>query len=106
MAALELFEADADRLLPRVACYFDDIFGYGWSDFAGERAAIAAFNAGHDHRKIGPLHGLKYELPASEFSKPWPEQIYIAHVFDSPTYPTLEAPLPAGWEQAHRLAEP
>jgi hypothetical protein len=33
-----------------VPCYFDDIFGYGWSDFTGERAAIADFNAEHEQR--------------------------------------------------------
>ena len=102
-AAFAVFEAPAQRLLPRVACYFDDIFGYGWSDFAGERAAIAEFNAGHQTRKIGPIHGLKYELPVDDFNRPWPEQIYLAHIFDSPEYDTLESPLPPGWAAAHRL---
>ncbi|HVA59295.1 MAG TPA: hypothetical protein VNG13_02015 [Mycobacteriales bacterium] len=105
-AALTVFEAPAERLLPRVACYFDDIFGYGWSDFAGERAAIIDFNDTHGHRKIGPLHGLKYELPAEEYHRAWPEQIYLAHIFDSARYSTLEATLPEAWRAAHRLLPP
>ena len=51
--ALRLFDGGDDRLLPRVLCYFDDILGVAWSDFNGERAAIADFNAGHDRRKLG-----------------------------------------------------
>jgi len=103
-AALSVFDGAADGLLPRVACYFDDIFGYGWSDFAGERAAITEFNAGRESRKIGAIHGLKYELPRQDFERAWPEQIYLAHIFDSPDYNTLEACLPAGWAEAHRLS--
>ena len=61
--AFAVFDAPAERLLPRVVCYFDDVFGLGWSDFAGERAAIADFNAAHERRKIGKIHGLRYDLP-------------------------------------------
>ena len=72
--------------------------------FAGERAAITEFNAGRESRKIGAIHGLKYELPRQDFERAWPEQIYLAHIFDSPDYNTLEACLPAGWAEAHRLS--
>ena len=107
MDAFGVFEAPAERLLPRVACYFDDLFGYGWSDFAGERAAIADFNAAHARRKIGKVHGLRYELPASERPLAWHEQMYIGHLFDHPEYCTpervSEGPLVDAWFDAHRL---
>ncbi|MHB2023040.1 MAG: hypothetical protein ACYCO3_06910 [Mycobacteriales bacterium] len=106
MAGFRALEAATEQLLPRVACYFDDIFGYGWSDFAGERAAISDFNASHQTRKIAPIYGLRYELPKAEFDRPWPEQIYLCHAFDSPVYRRLENPLPDSWADAHRLAPP
>jgi hypothetical protein len=49
--ALSVLEADPAHLLPQVFCYFDDLFWYPWTQFNGERAAIADFNAGHEHRK-------------------------------------------------------
>lgn len=103
--AMALFEASSEALLPRVPCYFDDVFGYGWSDFAGERAAIADFNATHEHRKIGKIHGLRYGLPVSERALPWHEQMYLLHAFDHPRYEAPEGPLAEGWLDAHRLAE-
>jgi hypothetical protein len=103
MQALELLEAPAQRLLPRVSCYFDDVFGYGWSDFNGERAAIAEFNAAHEKRKIGKIHGLRYSLPATQHALPWHEQMYLAHAFDHPDYNAPEGELAPGWLEAHRL---
>ena len=107
MDAFAVFEAAPERLLPRVACYFDDLFGYGWSDFAGERAAIADFNAAHADRKIAKVHGLRYELPATEHPLAWHEQMFLAHLFDHPEYSTpegvSEGPLADAWFAAHRL---
>jgi hypothetical protein len=102
--ALGVLDGAPERLLPRVPCYFDDVFGYGWSDFNGERAAIADFNARHEQRKIGKVHGLRYSLPASEHSLAWHEQIYLLHALDHPDYNTSEGPLADGWLAAHRLA--
>src|SRR4051812_38992487 len=42
--ALRVLEGDEAQVLPRVPCYFDDMFGYGWSDFMGPRAALDEFN--------------------------------------------------------------
>lgn len=105
VAAMRLLEAPAERLLPRVACYFDDIFGYGWNDFTGERAAMADFNAAHDRRKISPVYGLKYELTGEDRFAAWPEKIYLGHLFDSPRYNTTEWVIPDSWSDAHRLQE-
>jgi hypothetical protein len=101
--AFALLSAEAGRLLPRVVCYFDDVIGYGWSDFTGERAAIDEFNAATDERKLGRVHGLRYTLPASEHGLPWHEQIWLLHAFDHPHYRSPEGPLADGWLAAHRL---
>jgi hypothetical protein len=101
--ALRVLEGDPERLLPRVPCYFDDLFGFGWSDFVGERAAIDEFNAASADRKIAKIHGLRYELAPHEFQLDWHEKLYVIHVFDHPRYAQLETPLDQRWMQAHRL---
>jgi hypothetical protein len=101
--AFTLFEAPAERLLPRVALYFDDIFGYGWSDFAGERAAITDFNTYHEQRKLSPFYGLEYELTEPDRKLSWPHKIFMAHLFDSPDYTKREWQIPPGWVAVHRL---
>jgi hypothetical protein len=102
--ALRVLEADPEGLLPRVPCYVDDVFGYGWTDFVGPRAAIDEFNRDHAERKIGKVHGLRFELPAEEFHEPWHEKLYVLHVFDHPRYSEREGTLDEGWSAAHRLA--
>ncbi|HEY1636147.1 MAG TPA: hypothetical protein VGL48_14885 [Acidimicrobiales bacterium] len=104
MHAFHLLDGDSGRILPRVVCYFDDIFGLGWSDFNGERAAIAEFNEIHTHRKVGPVHGLKYGLPRTEFELSWPEKIYLAHIFEHDRYSEYEGPLSARWYDELRLS--
>jgi hypothetical protein len=73
-------------LLPRVLCYFDDIFGLTYSDYNGERLAISEFNAAHVMRKLSPLYGLKYYVPPEVRDHAWPEQVYFMHMFDHPLY--------------------
>jgi hypothetical protein len=101
--ALRVLEGDPERMLPRVPCYFDDLFGYGWTDFTGERAAIAEFNDAHERRKIGKIHGLRYELPPTEAAEAWHEKLYLAHVFDHPRYAEREGEVDERWFEAHRL---
>jgi hypothetical protein len=84
--AFSVLEADPASLLPRVFCYFDDLLWYPWTQFNGERAAIADFNAEHADRKLSPLYGLRYSLPGSESRQRWPELMYIAEMFDHPRY--------------------
>lgn len=85
-AALRLFDAEPDRLLPRIVCFFDDIVGGTHSDFTGERLAISEFNALHEMRKLSPIHGLKYFVPSEVMHEWWPELFYFAHLFDHPRY--------------------
>lgn len=103
MEAFQVLEGDADRLLPRVLCYFDDLFGYAWTDFVGERAAIEEFNSSHSERKIAKIHGLRYELPREEFQEAWHEKLYVVHVFDHPRYAEREGQVDERWFAAHRL---
>lgn len=104
MEAFQLFDGDVgERLLPRVMCYFDDLFGQGWTDFMGVRAALDEFNALHSQRKIGKIHGLRFELPRAEFHEQWHEKLYVAHLFDHPRYSEPEGRLDDRWLEAHRL---
>ena len=64
--------------LPRVHCYFDDIMGFTFSEFTGERFAIAEFNRSHSKRKISPIFGLRYFLPRPYNHAVWPDQMYLA----------------------------
>jgi Rps23 Pro-64 3,4-dihydroxylase Tpa1-like proline 4-hydroxylase len=84
--ALRVFEADTERLLPRVMCYFDDVVGYPWGDFNGERLAITEFNEDHPQRKISFLYGLRHSLPRSQFNARWTDAMFLAHIFDHPRY--------------------
>ena len=89
--ALVLFQADHRLLLPRVLSYFDDIFGYSYNDFCGERLAIREFNEGGEARKISPVRGLRYFLPRSTFHDLWPDGMHFAHLFDHPLYGVLDS---------------
>ena len=86
LAVLQLFDAPLQCLLPRVYCYFDDILGETFSEFTGERLAIAEYNAAHTHHKISPIFGLRYFLPPPDAHEAWPDQMYIAHLFDHELY--------------------
>jgi hypothetical protein len=104
MEAFGLLEGDPDGLLPRIPCYFDDLFGYGWTEFTGELAAIDDFNAAHAQRKIGKIHGLRFELPPEEFQQQWHEKMYVIHLFDHPRYSEPEGRVDDRWLAAHRLS--
>lgn len=93
LAALRIFTARHEYLLPRVACYLDDTVGdidYAYNEFTGELLAISEFNAMHPTIKIASVRGLRFfgqRLPAV-----WHEQIFVAHLFEHPDYgrPTSE----------------
>jgi hypothetical protein len=84
--ALKLLEADPVLLLPRIYCYFDDIMGFTYSEYTGERLAISEFNSSHDMRKISMIYGLGHYLPPPYSQAQWSEQFYIAHLFDHALY--------------------
>jgi len=84
--ALKLFEAGHQALLPRIYCYFDDIVGYSFSEYNGERLAIAEFNEAHAQRKVSPIYGLKHFVPPDQGQSTWVDVFYLAHIFDHPLY--------------------
>lgn len=86
MQAFKILQADQARLLPRIHFYFDDILGFTFSEYNGERLAIADFNRSNDMRKISPIYGLKYFVPTQYSEALWTEQFYMAHIFDHGLY--------------------
>jgi hypothetical protein len=91
-AAFQIFEGASDTRLPRVHCYFDDIF---WPDFGclneyvGELLAIREFNDEHAKIKICPIHHLRTQR---QHPAPWNEQIFVCHDFGHPLYTKNVAP--------------
>ena len=86
VAALPLLEAPDSHILPRVQCYFDDILGFTFADFNGERLAIREFNDAHTQRKISPIYGSRFYVPARYINANWTEKLYMAHILDHPRY--------------------
>jgi hypothetical protein len=89
VSALKVFEAEHRYLLPRVACYVDDMVGdvdWAYNEFAGELLAIKEFNAAHEHVKVAPVQGLRFYL--GRLPQVWHEQIFVAHIFMHPDYNT------------------
>ena len=84
MDAFQLFNADHNILLPRIHCYFDDIMGFTFSEFTGERLAIEDFNKTNGLRKISPIYGLRHFVPRQFSDAMWVESMYLAHFFDHP----------------------
>jgi hypothetical protein len=85
IAALRLFDADDDHLLPRVFNYFDDIVGSSielHGDYIGERLAINEFNTLHEQRKFCPA----YHLICSKNIETWYHKIYVLHLFRHKCY--------------------
>ncbi len=82
--AFQLFDFENDQFLPRVHCYFDDVFGLTYGDCNGELLAIAEFNQAHKDKQISQIPGLKHLLHRPKAR--WPEQIYLAHFFHHELY--------------------
>ncbi len=86
VAAMPLLETTPDRILPRVQCYFDDILGFTFADFNGERLAIHEFNDTHPRRKISPIYGARNYVPPRLSHANWTEKLFMAHMLDHPRY--------------------
>jgi hypothetical protein len=87
VTALNIFQAKHRYLLPRVACYFDDMVGdidWAYNEFTGELLAIKEFNAKHEGIKIAPVSGLRFS--GRRIPQTWHEQIFVAHLFTHPHY--------------------
>lgn len=86
MDVFKVLEGAHEILMPRIHCHFDDTIGFTFSEFTGERLAIAEFNDSHPMRKISPIFGLRYLLPEHYSRHSWPDQMYMAHLFDHNLY--------------------
>ena len=86
MHAFKLLDANDSILLPRIHCYLDDVLGFTYSEFTGERLAVAEFNERHAMRKISPIFGLNHFVPAPHNRAVWHEQMFLAHIFDHRLY--------------------
>jgi hypothetical protein len=84
--ALALLLGPAERLFPRVLCYFDDVLGYPWCDVLGERLAIIEHNRAHTDRPVAQLPGMRYLIPVDHAQSRWTDALYLAHAFDHPRY--------------------
>jgi hypothetical protein len=82
VAALRGLEGPADRYLPAISCYFDDVAFYFANDWCGELAAIREFNDAHGTRKIGPDRSLPGARPVAAAT--WYTCMYAAHILDHP----------------------
>lgn len=91
VTALKLFDDAPSQFLPRVYCYFDDVFGgegelHG--DYTGERLAIREFNDSHERVKLSPI----YYLHAFPAAPAWHYQMWSAHLFDHRNYNRFVSP--------------
>lgn len=84
--AFKIFDANREKLLPRVFCYFDDTIGPDeelHSSYTGELLAIKEFNRKNKSKKICKINGPIYKR---KVPKGWNEQVYILHLFNHPLY--------------------
>lgn len=86
--AFELLGGDHGYFLPRVWMYFDDIVGGSYSDFTGERLAIAEFNARSRRGKLSQ----DYNVSCHPMQQIWKHQVFVYHDFTHPEYCTLVGP--------------
>jgi hypothetical protein len=80
--ALTLFQGDASQYLPKVPCYFDDVWKDWHNSFAGELLAISEFNRLREERKIVPYNLLRNERVFTRAR--WIDCMFLMHVFDHP----------------------
>jgi len=84
--ALHLLGGEAKMLLPRIHCYFDDITGFTYTPYNGERLAIEEFNQEHPSRKISPIFGARHYVPKPFANEGWVDKLFMAHIFDHELY--------------------
>ena len=91
-AAFDIFSRGHEQYLPRVHCYFDDVWCTElgcMNEHVGELLAIREFNADNPARKIAKIEQLRSNRPRWEY---WQEQMYVFHDFMHPDYTTRVIP--------------
>jgi hypothetical protein len=90
--ALRILDGKAEKYLPVVVMYFDDIREDAHNSWCGELLAISEFNARSEWRKI---ERPEFIDQARVFKRAtWLRQIFFCHVFDHPTRNTPKAVSP------------
>jgi hypothetical protein len=85
-SALRVLDADERMLLPRFHCNLDDVFGFAYGDYNGERLAIHEFNTTRPMRKVSSICGSRHYVPAGRFNDMWVEKCWITYIFDHSMY--------------------
>jgi hypothetical protein len=83
--AFRVFDLPAEKRMPRVSCYFDNIMSLigCYNEYIGELCAIREFNDENEYRKICPLNGLEWmTLRTAD----WQKRFYVQHDFKHPLY--------------------
>lgn len=88
--ALLVFESAHASLIPRVPCSFRSAIGKDMSEYGGELLAIAEFNRSNAMRKLSPIRGVQYFVPA-RYRWWWVDMLYSLHIFDHPHYADPDA---------------
>ena len=83
--------ADHTKVLPRIAMYFDDLFGYPYTTMNGEWAAITEFNTLNPQRMIGKIEGLRWKIGSPYDRQPWADLMYILESWDHPRFKDSES---------------
>lgn len=80
--SLALFQSDADKYLPIVPIYLDDVGDVAVNPWVGEALAVNEFNDENPLRKIAPYNMLR----ARRYCKnaKWIEHIFTVHTHDHP----------------------
>ncbi len=81
VSTLRALKGSAEKYLPTVSVYLDDIAQYESNKWCGELAAIHEFNANHDRRKIDEDRTL-YDRPITNAK--WHKKMFAMHCFDHP----------------------
>jgi len=84
-AALAIFDGPSEAFLPRIPCYFDDI--YVSSQYMGVLLAIEEFNVAHPERKLVSAYGAAAPVTTGFGSLvARPSRVFEYHDFGHPRY--------------------
>lgn len=81
-AGLRCLTGDAEKYVPAISMYFDDVSFFFANPWCGELAAIDEFNSENEMRKIGNDRSLPGRRPVVAAS--WYGAMYVCHILDHP----------------------
>jgi len=87
-SAFKVLDGAVEKYVPAISMYFDDVSFFFANQWAGELAAISAFNADNELRKIDHDRSLTQHRPKQ--SDGWYSSMYVCHMLD---HPARQSPL-------------